>query len=68
MLLVSKFPEMVTRIISERAIERNQFIIKLADSVYIAYSVAGGKTEKINESIIVELNGNKCKFLPTLKP
>ncbi|MFQ6610664.1 MAG: hypothetical protein ACE5D7_07685 [Fidelibacterota bacterium] len=47
LLLVSKFPETVTRMTSERAIERNKFIIELADSVYTAYADTGGKTERL---------------------
>jgi len=51
LLIISKFSKKVTRMTSERAKERNQFIIELADKVYIAHADSGGKTEWLFRSL-----------------
>lgn len=46
MLIATKFPESVTRMTKETAIERNEFIKELASAVYIAHAVDGGMLDK----------------------
>ncbi len=47
MLIVSEFPPSIIRMTSQNAIKRNQFIIELADKVYVAYAEPGGKMEAL---------------------
>ena len=54
LLIVSKFPPSVKRITTENAIKRNEFIIKLASDVYIAYAEIGSKLTKM------KIRKNKC--------
>ena len=47
LLIVSKFPSSVTRMTSQNAVVRNEFIVKMSDRVYVAYADPGGKMDKL---------------------
>ena len=47
MLIVSNFPPSVTRMTSQNAVVRNEFIIGLAERVYVAYAEQDGVIEKM---------------------
>jgi hypothetical protein len=47
MLILSPFAATATRITTELAARRNEFVAALADEVFIAHATAGGSLEKL---------------------
>lgn len=46
-LILSSFPEKVTRITKQTAMERNKLVAAIADELFFSYATPGGKTEKL---------------------
>ena len=47
MLILSSFPERITRITKETSTLRNKLVAAIADESFFAYAAPGGKTEKL---------------------
>ncbi len=47
LLIVSKFPDKITKMTEHRAVVRNQFIGDLADLIFVAFAEPDGKMEKL---------------------
>ncbi|RLD12210.1 MAG: hypothetical protein DRI44_01470 [Chlamydiae bacterium] len=47
MLILSSFPENVTRITKETSMLRNKLVAAIADESFFSYAAPGGKTEKL---------------------
>jgi predicted Rossmann fold nucleotide-binding protein DprA/Smf involved in DNA uptake len=52
LLLLSPFDEKVKRATQETALFRNEFVAALADQVFVAHAVHGGKTEELCRKIV----------------
>lgn len=52
LLLISPFTDKQTRVTTQLAEERNNFVARLADEVLIAYAHPGGKTEKLAAALL----------------
>lgn len=47
LLIVSPFPESVTRISNVTSLKRNQYMIEIADEIVVAHAEKGGQIEKL---------------------
>jgi predicted Rossmann fold nucleotide-binding protein DprA/Smf involved in DNA uptake len=47
LLLLSSFPEKISRITKQTALERNKLVAAIADEIFFSYAEPGGKTEKL---------------------
>lgn len=52
LLILTPFPESVTRITAETAARRNELMAELADETIIAYAAKGGNLERLVESLL----------------